>query len=94
MPVAILTIHFQIPICTSLKEKRSQVKPVLARLHKQFNVSTAEMDLHDHWHEAVIACALISNDSAYANSVCQHILSYFEKTFPHLIVLEHHIHSV
>lgn len=94
MPVAVLTIHFQIPLCASLKEKRSQLKPVLARLHREFNISAAEMGLHDHWHESVIACALISTDYVYAQSACQNILTFFEITFPHLAVLEHHIESL
>jgi hypothetical protein len=94
MPVAVLTIHFQIPLCASLKEKRSQLKPVLARLHKEFNISAAEMGLHDHWRESIIACALISNDNGYAQSACQHILAFFENTFPHLTILEHHIESI
>lgn len=94
MPVAVLTIHFQIPLCASLKNKRSQLKPVLARLHREFNVSTAEMDLHDHWRESIIACALISTDYGYAQSVCQNILAFFERNFPHLTVLEHRIESL
>jgi len=94
MPVAILTIHCQIPLCTSLKQKRSHIKPVLARLHKEFNVSAAEMDFHDRWHESLIACALISNDIGYAQSACQHILSFFESSFPNLPVLEHHIELI
>lgn len=94
MPVAVLTLHFQIPQCASLKDKRSQIKPVLARLHKEYNVSTAEVDLHDRWRESVIACAVISNDAAYAHSTCQLILTFFESTFPHLTVLDNHIELI
>jgi len=41
--IGTLTFHLHLPGCASLKEKRSRLKPLLARLHRQFNVSTAEM---------------------------------------------------
>ena len=50
-----LTIHLHLPACSSLKEKRGRLKPLLARLHKEFNVSVAEMDLQDKWTEAILA---------------------------------------
>ncbi len=48
MSIATLTIHLHLPICSSLKEKRGRIKPLIARLHREFNISVAEMDLQDH----------------------------------------------
>ena len=62
--LGILTLHLHIPGCKSLKEKRSQLKPLLSRLHKEFNISVAEMDAHDVWQSTVIACAVVGNDKA------------------------------
>lgn len=62
--VGILTIHLHIPGCLSLKEKRGRLKPLIARLHREFNVSVAEMDLQDKWQEAIISCALVNNETA------------------------------
>ena len=45
--LATLTIHLRLPGCASLKEKRGHIKPLLNRLHREFNVSVAEMDLQD-----------------------------------------------
>ena len=45
--LATLTIHLHLPACSSLKEKRGRIKPLMARLHREFNVSVAEMDLQD-----------------------------------------------
>lgn len=60
--IGILTIHLHLPGCTSLKEKRGRLKPLIARLQRKFNVSVAEMERQDMRQEAVIACALVNND--------------------------------
>ena len=49
--LATLTIHLRLPLCTSLKDKRGRIKPLMSRLHREFNVSVAEMDLQDKWDE-------------------------------------------
>ena len=60
--LGLLTLHLHFPGCASLKEKRGRIKPLIARLHREFNVSVAEMDLQDKWQESVIGCAMIGND--------------------------------
>ncbi|HVN56235.1 MAG TPA: DUF503 domain-containing protein [Anaerolineaceae bacterium] len=82
MPVGLLTLHLHLPGCTSLKEKRSRIKPILARLHREFNISTAEIDRQDAWQEAVIACALVSNDAVHIRRSLQEVVKYFEKNWP------------
>lgn len=69
--IGILTIHLHLPGCTSLKEKRGRLKPLLNQLHKKFNLSVAEMDRQDMWKEAVIACALINTDLAHVQRSLQ-----------------------
>ena len=59
--LATLTIHLHLPACTSLKEKRGRIKPLMSRLRRDFNISVAEMDLQDRWQEAVIGCAMIGS---------------------------------
>ncbi len=82
MPIGVLTLHLQLPGCTSLKEKRSRLKPLLARLHREFNVSAAEMGRQDAWQEAIIACALISNDAGHTQSSLQSIVRWVEQNWP------------
>jgi uncharacterized protein YlxP (DUF503 family) len=60
--LGLITIHLHLPACTSLKEKRGRLKPLLSRLHREFNISVAEMDRQDMWQEAVIACAMVNSD--------------------------------
>ncbi len=47
--LATLTIHLHLPVGSSLKEKRGRLKPLLALLHREFDISAAEMDLNDSW---------------------------------------------
>lgn len=73
-----ITIHLHIPKCTSLKEKRSRIRPLLARLHRQFNVSAAELDLQDKWEHAIIACAMVANNGAHIQSALETICHWVE----------------
>jgi uncharacterized protein YlxP (DUF503 family) len=74
--LATLTIHLHIPTCSSLKEKRGRIKPLIARLRREFNVSAAEMDLQDSWQEAVIGCAMIGNDHVHLEQSLQSVAKW------------------
>jgi len=76
--LAILTIHLHLPTCASLKEKRGRIKPLISRLHREFNVSVAEMDLQDKWDEAIIACAMIGNEHAFLQSALGNVAKWVE----------------
>lgn len=76
--LATLTIHLHLPICTSLKEKRGRIKPLISRLHREFNVSVAEMGLNDTWDEAIITCAMIGNDHAFLQSALQNVAKWVD----------------
>jgi uncharacterized protein len=86
MPVALLTVQCHLPGCSSLKQKRSIIKPVLARLHKEFNVSTAEVGRQDHWQEAVLACAMAGSDRIALERALQEVQAYIERMWPDLMI--------
>ena len=73
-----LIIHLRIPGCSSLKEKRGYIKPLISRLHREFNVSVAEMDLQDKWDEAIIGCAMIGNDHVFLQSALGNVAKWVE----------------
>jgi uncharacterized protein YlxP (DUF503 family) len=79
--VGLLNLHLYLPGCTSLKEKRSRIKPLLARLHKEFNVSVAEIEHQDAWQEAVLGCALVSNEAAQTQRALQVIPGWIENNW-------------
>lgn len=82
MPVGVLTLHLLIPGCASLKEKRSHLKPILARLHHEFNLSAAEMGRQDAWQETEIACAVVSNDAILLQRTFVSIVKFTEAHWP------------
>ena len=94
MALGVLTLHIFLPGCTSLKEKRSRLKPLLARLHREFNISVAELDRQDSWQEAVIACALISNDNGHTQRSLQQVVRWLEDTWPDVNLLNERLEIV
>jgi uncharacterized protein YlxP (DUF503 family) len=86
--VGVLSLYLLLPGCTSLKEKRGKIKPVLSRLHREFNLSVSEMAHQDAWQETVIGCALISNDQGYIQKVFQQVIRFTEATWPDYNLLD------
>lgn len=86
--IGALTIHLHLPGCGSLKEKRGRLKPLLHRLHREFNVSSAEMDLQDSHHEAVIGCAMIGNDRAFLEKALATVAHWVEGNWPDGMVVD------
>jgi len=84
MAVAVLTIRLELPDCTSLKDKRSRVKPILTRLHKEFNISAAEVDLQDMPGTAILAFVTVSEDRSYARRVLERIEEWLVEERPDL----------
>ena len=76
--IATLTFHLHLPACFSLKDKRGRIKPLMARLRREFNVSVAEMDLQDKWSEAVIACAAINSDKVVLEQSLQSVAKWVD----------------
>jgi uncharacterized protein len=92
--IGILTIHFHLHGCASLKEKRSLIKPLVDRLHRQFNVTVAEVDYQDIHQDAVIAVGLINNNTALIHSYMSGVLDWIEKYFPDLMIQDHSIEII
>lgn len=94
MAIGVLTIHLLLPGCTSLKEKRGRIKPVLARMHREFNVASAEMDLHDRWQESILGVACLSNETAQVQRVLQHVLDDARQHFEDIEIIDHRIELI
>lgn len=91
--VTMCTIKLSLPGCASLKQKRSLLQPILSRLHKEFNVSAAEIGLQDVWQSAWIGCVLLSNDADHNARVLNKVVEFIETHFPEVQVEEFHIES-
>ena len=89
--IAILTLHLYMPENQSLKQKRGMIKPVLAKLHRDFNLSAAEVDHLDSWKESLVACTIVSNDVVHNEQVLQKAVTAIETDFPNITFLEENI---
>jgi uncharacterized protein len=88
MSLGLLTLLITLPGCSSLKEKRSRLKPLLARLHKEFNISVAEIARQDAWGQAVLGCALVSNEPAHTQRALSEIPHWIERNWPDVSLVE------
>jgi uncharacterized protein YlxP (DUF503 family) len=94
MVIGVTVIELHLPGARSLKDKRSSLKSLIARLHKEFNVSCGEVECHDLWQSAVIGVAVISTHSAHADRVLHNVVHWIEQHRPDLQVVDHSIEII
>jgi uncharacterized protein YlxP (DUF503 family) len=61
---------------TSLKDKRKIVKSLIERLKSRFNISISEVGHNDIKTSALIAIAVVSNDTQFVNKQLDKILDF------------------
>jgi len=66
MAIGHLTLALYLPLPASLKEKRGIVKPLIARLRRDYNVSVCEADGQDVLSRAVLEVVCVSQNGALA----------------------------
>ena len=88
MALGVLTFQIDIPGCKSLKDKRSRLKPLMARLRQEFNISIAEIDHQDAWQSAVIACALVSNSPKHTQRSLQSVVEWIESYWHDVTIVD------
>ena len=78
MALGLLTLELHLPLAESLKDKRSVVKPLLARLRHEFNVSVCESEARDEWTRLVVEVACVSQNSKAAHTLLQTVANHVE----------------
>lgn len=76
--VGLLTLEIYIPGITSLKEKRGIVKPLVARIRNDFNVSVAEIEDQDQLGHTVLAVAAVSISADYVHGLLARVAQSVE----------------
>lgn len=94
MVIGSAVIELHLAGIQSLKQKRSLLKGLIARLHKQFNISCAEVDFHDVWQSAAIGIALVSTSAAHADRVLDRVVTWIEDNRPDVLVVGHSIEII
>lgn len=91
MVVAACQVRLSLDGVYSLKEKRSIVKSVLARISQEFHLSAAEVDEQDVWQTAVLGFAIVGNDSAHLHAVLEKVVQWLESNRPDLYIVDYQI---
>lgn len=78
MVVGTLHVTLYLPENYSLKDKRHDVKSLMARLVSQFHVSAAEVGELDKWQHATLGIAYVSNSARHADEVLAKVVSFIE----------------
>ncbi len=78
MVVGILNITLHIGGMTSLKDKRSVIKSILAKIKVKFNVSAAEVGRQDDWNNCELGFSCVSNEAGHADSMLSSIIDFIE----------------
>lgn len=94
MVIGACTIELNLPGMGSLKEKRSLLKGLIARLHKEFNVSAAEVDLHDAWQATTLGVSTVSTSAIHAQHLLDNLVNWLETHRPDLDVVDHYVEVI
>ncbi len=78
MVVGILNITLHIGGMTSLKDKRSVIKSILAKIRAKFNVSAAETGRQDEWNNCEMGFSCVSNEAGHADSMLSSVMDFIE----------------
>ena len=60
--VGTVSADLHLPVSTSLKDKRRELRRLLARLRNQHQCAAAEVDFHDLWQCAQVTVAVVGPD--------------------------------
>jgi hypothetical protein len=86
MLLGVCSLGLSIAGVHSLKEKRGALKPLVAQLRREFNVSVAEVEDQDRWQAAGLAVAMVAADGANLHGALENVVRWVERTQPHLYV--------
>jgi uncharacterized protein YlxP (DUF503 family) len=82
MIVGTARITLYLPENYSLKDKRQDLRSLLARVINQFHVAAAEVGAQDTWQRAVIGIAYVSSDARHADEVLAKVVRFIESNLP------------
>ncbi|NLX77783.1 MAG: DUF503 domain-containing protein [Clostridiaceae bacterium] len=76
MVVGALNITLYIGGMKSLKDKRSVIKSLLAKIRTKLNVSAAETGRQDEWNRSELGFSCVTNDASHADSIMSSVIKY------------------
>lgn len=86
MSLCYLEIKVDLPLSQNIKDKRGILKSLISRVSNKFNVSIAEIGLHDYWKSSLIGIAIVANDGKIFDSMVESIISFIESSYPNITI--------
>jgi uncharacterized protein YlxP (DUF503 family) len=81
-------VELDLPGNGSLKGKRRILKPLLARLRREFNLAAAEVGCHDAWQSAEVAFVTIANDPSRVHTILERAVRWIETYHPEVQIVD------
>ena len=78
MTVGVLRLTLYLPEGHSLKEKRSVLRKIKARVSNKFNVSIAESDDHDLWQRATLGICQVGTDEPFVDGALREVVRFID----------------
>lgn len=78
MVVGILKLTVYIGGMKSLKDKRSVVKSLLAKIRTKLNISAAETGMQDEWNKCELGFSCVTNEISHADSILSSVIKYVD----------------
>jgi uncharacterized protein YlxP (DUF503 family) len=94
MAIGLLTLELYLPVTDSLKEKRSILKPLIARIRREFNVSICEAEAQDTLTRSVLQVVCVSQNGALAHRQLQLVANKVENWRIDAELLDYYIEMI
>lgn len=78
MVIGALKLTLYIGGMKSLKDKRSVVKSLLAKITSKLNVSAAETGRQDEWNQCELGISCVTNGVSHADSILSSVIKYID----------------
>jgi uncharacterized protein len=94
MAIGLLTLELYLPVTNSLKEKRGILKPLMARLRRDFNISVCEAEAQDMLSRAVLEVVCVSHNRTLAHRQLQLVAKKVENWRLDADLIDYHIEMI
>ena len=94
MVIGVCTIDLDIPMSTSLKDKRQVIRSVTSRMRQKFNVAVSEVERQDARQTTILAVVSVSNDRDYVHGLLSRAVEWLEKTRLDCVLVDYYIELI
>ena len=88
MVIGACSVELHLPGNGSLKGKRRILKPLLARVCREFNLAAAEVGRNDMWQSAELGFVTVANEPGRVHTVLEKAVRWIEIHRPDVQVVD------